>query len=107
MHQVAVENPSRQRSSFAHDRMSELGAQMADIRRQVKHQKKQRKQRRLRLHYWLSAEEEMEAIVERRGAASWQHRLVGALQTHRAQLAIVVLLVLDVLIIFIEIYMNK
>ena len=74
------------------------------IRRHVKAHKLQQTQRRASC--WLSAEQELEGVVQRHGEHSWQHRMVGIIQSHRAQVIIVTLLVLDVIIVFIELYID-
>lgn len=83
-----------------------LKHKVAAIRKHLKAQKLQQRQRRGHASFWLSAEQEREHVAEKCGERSWQHTLVGMVQSQRAQVIIITLLVLDVLIIFAELFID-
>lgn len=56
--------------------------------------------------FWISAEEEKEIVLEKHTANSWQYRAVDIIQSHKVQVALVVLLVLDVLIVMTEVFLD-
>ena len=55
---------------------------------------------------FLSTEEEYHKVLKRRGINSWQARLVRFIQSHSVQKALLVLLLLDVLCVFIELFID-
>ena len=83
-----------------------LKHKVAAIRKHLKAQKLQQRQRRGHASFWLSAEQEREHVAEKCGERSWQHTLVRVVQSQRAQVIIITLLVLDVLIIFAELFID-
>ena len=84
-----------------------LKHKVAAIRKHLKAQKLQQRQRRGHASFWLSAEQEREHVAEKCGERSWQHTLVGVIQSQRAQVIIITLLVLDVLIICAELFIMR
>ena len=79
-----------------------------DLSNLVHAQETHRKQRRKALAGWWvwDAHVELDHLKERRGEHSWQVKVVSFLHRHRVQSFFLALLILDVLVIFVELFVD-
>lgn len=57
--------------------------------------------------WWVaSGEEEMEHLEERRGLGAWQVKVVHFVHQRPIQIFFIVLLIIDVLVVFVELYLD-
>ena len=88
--------------------ITKLSRALSRLAKPLKPRPKHRRESHLLLKSWwvLSAHEELHTLEERRGEDSWRVKLVHFFHSNRVQVFFIVLLVLDVIIVFVELFID-